>query len=179
MRFNAEPALAIAFHKPTLPDKTEYAFDVISALLCDGRSSWLERSLIYEKRLAKDVYCSVGFPGSRFDNLMLIWVEPMKGRSNGAIIAAVEKEISKLMAGDVSEADLKRVQKQVTASIVFALDGNENLAQALARFETVFGDWRILSNYPDNIEKVDAAEVKSVANKYLPKSNMVIVERRR
>jgi len=179
VRYNAEPAVAIAFHKPTLPDKTEYTFDVISALLCDGRSSWLEKSLIYEKRLAKDVYCSVGFPGSRFDNLMLIWIEPMKGRSNNAIIAAVEKELSKLMAGDVSESDLRRVQKQVTASIVFSLDSNEKLAEALAQFETVFGDWRILSSYPANIEKVDAAEIKSVANEYLAKSEMVVVERGR
>ena len=179
IRFNAEPAFAIAYHKPTLPDKEEYVFDVITALLCDGRSSWLEKKLIYQKRLAKDVYCSVGFPGSRFANLFLIWVEPMKGRSAQSNIAAIDAELAKLKAGGMSESDLERVRKQVTASIMFSLDNNEKLAEALARFETVFGDWRLLASYPENVEKVDAKEVARVAREYLVNDNRVIVERTR
>ena len=179
MRFNAEPSLAIAYHKPTLPDKREYVFDVISALLCDGRSSWLEKELIYEGKLAKSVYCSVGFPGSRFDNLFLIWVEPIKGRSLKRVIGVVEREMAKLKAGDVGEGDLKRVRKQVTSSIMFALDGNAKLAEALARFETIFGDWRLLADYPKNVEDVSAEDVMKVAQEYLNPDNRVIVERTR
>lgn len=179
MRFDAEPSLAIAYHKPTLPDKKEYVFDVIAALLCDGRSSWLEKKLIYEERLAKSVYCSVGFPGSRFDNLFLIWVEPIKGKSLGRIRDAVEEELAILKTRGVSEEDLKRVRKQVTASIMFALDGNAKLAEALARFETIFGDWRLLANYPKSIQRVDAEDVNKVASEYLTVANRVIVERTR
>ncbi len=177
MRFDAEPAIAIAFHKPTLPDKSEYIFDVIAALLCDGRSSRLEKRLIYDERLAKDVYCSVGFPGSRFDNLFLIWIEPIKGVSLGKILDAVHSEISQFRKTDVSAEDLSRVHKQVTSSIMFALDSNENLAEALARFQSIFGDWRLLADYPSNIAHVNAADVQSIAQKYLVKDNRVIVER--
>jgi predicted Zn-dependent peptidase len=179
MRFNAEPSLAIAYHKPTLPDKREYVFDVISALLCDGRSSWLEKRLIYDGKLAKDVYCSVGFPGSRFDNLFLIWVEPIKGQSLKRIIGAVEGELARLKTSDVSESDLRRVRKQVTSSIMFALDGNDKLAEALARFETIFGDWKLLADYPKNVEDVGAEDVRKVALEYLNPDNRVIVERSR
>jgi len=179
MRFDAEPALAMAFHKPTLPDRREYVFDVISALLCDGRSSRLEKKLIYEDKLAKDVYCSVGFPGSRFDNLFLIWVEPIRGRSMEQILAAVEGEIARLREHDVSEEDLKRVRKQVTSAIMFALDENAELAEALARFETIFDDWRILADYPKSIEGVSPKDVRSVALEYLNAGNRVIVERTR
>jgi predicted Zn-dependent peptidase len=179
IRFNAEPALAIAYHKPTLPNRQEYVFDVMTSLLCDGRSSWLEKRLIYEDRLAKDVYCSDGYPGSRFDNLLLIWIEPLKGRSMERIVAAVDEEIGRLKAGDIEEADLNRVHKQVTASIMFALDSNEKLAEALARFQTVFGNWKLLENYPANIDSVSLHDVKDTANAYLVKSNRVIVERSR
>lgn len=177
IRFNAEPAIAIAYHKPTLPNPQEYSFDVITSLLCDGRSSWLEKRLIYKERLAKDVYCSDGYPGSRFDNLLLIWIEPLKGRSFKQIIAAVDAEIAKLRQGKVGEKDLDRVHKQVTASIMFALDSNEKLAEALARFQTIFGNWRLLETYPTNVDRVSREDVQQTANAYLVPSNRVIVER--
>ncbi len=175
--FNAQPALALAWHKPTLPNATEYPFDVITALLCDGRASRLEQRLIYDKRLAKDIYCSDGYPGSRLDNLFVIWIEPLGGVTPARLFREVSAEIARLRDEPVGEAELNRVRKQVTAGLVFALDENMQLAQALARFETTFGDWQILADYPRRIAAVTPEEVQRVAKTYLIPSNRIVVER--
>jgi predicted Zn-dependent peptidase len=177
--FIAEPELAVAYHKPTLPDPTEYVFDVITYLLCEGRTSRLQKSLVYEKRMAKDIYCSDGYPGSRLENLLLIWVEPLKPYAPRRVLKEVMAEIDRLRREPVDEKELTKVRRHVTASMVMALDNNMSLAQALARFEAIFGDWRLLATYPDNIAKVDAKEVMAVANKYLTPANRVVVERMR
>jgi predicted Zn-dependent peptidase len=62
---------------------------------------------------------------------------------------------------------------------MFALDGNDKLAEALARFETIFGDWKLLADYPKNVEDVGAEDVRKVALEYLNPDNRVIVERSR
>lgn len=177
MSFDAEPSLAISWHKPTLPDPAEYVFDVIDALLCVGNSSRLSRRLVYEKKMAQGVYCTVAYPGSRLNNLFLIWIEPLKSVSVAAVLKEVEAEIEKLKNELVREDELTRVRKNVTSSLVFALEDNMNLAQELARFETIFGNWRLLADYPRKIKEIDAVRVMETAKKYLTDSNRVVVER--
>lgn len=179
LRFAAEPALAIAYHKPTLPDATEYTFDVIDALLCDGRTSRLQKRLVYEERLAKDIYCSDGYPGSRLDNLFLIWIEPLAPHAPARVARAVEEEIARLRTEPVPAAELEKVRRRVMAAMVLYLDDNMALAQALARFQTIFGDWRLLAQYPEHIAEVTAEEVQRVAKQYLQSGDRIVVERTR
>ncbi len=104
--FKSEPSIAIAYHKPTLPNKDEYVFDVITSLLCEGRSSRLEKKLVYDKKLARGVSCSDGYPGSRLDNLLILWIEPLAGVPSKKILSAVEDEIEILRTVPVSAGDL-------------------------------------------------------------------------
>jgi predicted Zn-dependent peptidase len=179
LRFDAAPSVAIAFHKPTLPDASEYSFDVIQSLLCEGRSSRLEKKLVYDRRIAKSVYCSDGYPASRLPNLFVIWVEPLKGHSLASVRKVIGEELADLRKNPVGAEELARARKGVTASIVYALDSNDDLAEALARYQTAFGDWRILAEYPRRISEVDAAAVQRVANRYLNDAQQIVVERER
>lgn len=179
MRFDAEPSLAVAFHKPTLPNQDEYTFDVIQALLCEGRSSRLQQELVFEQRIAKEISCSDGYPGSRLPNLFLLWAEPLKGKSSNKLLDAIEIQLTRLKSEPVSESDLERVRRQVTASVVFALDSNDELAESLAHFETVFGDWRLLATYPEKVSRVTAADVARVAKAYFTPENRIVIERSR
>lgn len=178
-RFDAEPSLAVAYHKPTLPNPAEYAFDVIAELMCEGRSSRLKRHLIYERRMIQDIYCTDGYPGSRLDNLFLIWIDPMKGYSLDTVLNAVNGEFQQLQTSPVGEDELKRVRKQVTSGLLFALDDNMSLALGLARFQTIFGDWRILADYPKMVSGVTADDVMRIANKYMSAKDRIVVERSR
>ena len=52
VEFDAEPAIVIGYHKPTLGDSDDDVFDVIDAVLSDGMTSRLHHKLVREKRLA-------------------------------------------------------------------------------------------------------------------------------
>ncbi len=177
LHFKSEPSLAIAYHKPTLPNSVEYTFDVITSLLCYGRTSRLQRDLIYEKKIAKDVYCTDSYPGSRLDNLFLIWIDPLKSNSPKKLLRATESEISDLRKKAVGEKELEKVRKRVTVAQVMSLDDNLALAQQLAQFQVVFGDWKLLVDYPERISEVTSEDILNVARKYLKPSDRIVVER--
>jgi predicted Zn-dependent peptidase len=177
LHFKSEPSLAIAYHKPTLPNPLEYTFDVITSLLCHGRTSRLQKELVFTKKIAKDVYCSDGYPGSRLDNLFLIWIDPLNSHSPKKVARAAESVIAGLRNKPVSQAELDKVRKRVTVATVMSLDKNIELAQALARFEVIFGDWKLLADYPKRIAEVNAQDVLDVARKYLKPSDRIVVER--
>ena len=169
--FNAEPAVALAYHKPTLPHTDEFIFDVIQVFLCDGPTSRLQKRLVYEEKVARVIYCSDSYPGSRFNNLFLIWAEPNRPFSPEKLASKIKQELNRLKTKPVSSEELSRVQKKVMATMIYALETNMGLAMALADFETVFSDWRLLVNYPEKIKKVTSSDVIRVAQEYFTKEN--------
>ena len=177
LHFKSEPSLAIAYHKPTLPNPVEYTFDVITSLLCYGRTSRLQKELVYKKKIAKDIYCTDSYPGSRLDNLLLIWIDPLKSHSPAKNLRATETVIADLRKHPVSQKELEKVRKRVTVAALMSLDDNLTLARGLAQFQTVFGDWKLLANYPEHISAVTAADVMNIARKYLKPSDRIVVER--
>ena len=54
VELEANPKLAIGYHKPALPHFDDYVFDVIDILLSDGRTSRLYKKLVEEKKIASD-----------------------------------------------------------------------------------------------------------------------------
>lgn len=179
LSFNAEPSVAIAYHKPTLPNSAEYTFDIITTLLCEGRSSRLEKRLIYEKRIAREVSCTDSYPASKLENLLLIWIEPIKGRSVKEVEREVEAEIARLKSEPVGKEELSRAQNIATANLMFNLEKSDGLAHELAHFQSIFGDWRLLADYPKRASEVTALDIIQVSKKYLIGPNRVIVERSR
>jgi predicted Zn-dependent peptidase len=51
------------------------------------------------------------------------------------------------------------------------LADNDGLAQALAEYQTRYGDWRELFRQLDKVDKVTKADIKRVANKVFVESN--------
>lgn len=178
-KFNAGTAVAIAYHKPTLPDPDEFVFDVMEVLLCDGPTSRLEKRLVYDEKVARVIYCSDSYPGSRLNNLFLFWSEPNRSYSPEKLAAKIEEELGRLKTEPVSEEELMRVRKKVMASVLYALEKNMGLAMALADFETIFNDWRLLIDYPKKIEKVTAQDIMRVATKYFTDEGKTKIVRER
>ena len=57
------------------------------------------------------------------------------------------------------------------ADLIRGLASNEGLAQALATYQTRYGDWRELFRYLDRVDKVTIADVRRVANQVFQDTN--------
>jgi predicted Zn-dependent peptidase len=174
VEFDAEPSLAIGYHKPALGHVDDYVFDVIDAVLSDGLTSRLYSKLVREKRLAASVNTDANYPGVRAPNLFIITATPLAPHTTKELEAAIYEELDRLKTEPVSPKELEKVINNLDADLVRALKSNGGLASQLALFQTVAGDWRYALKARDKIAAVKAEDIQRVAGRYFAKSNRTV-----
>lgn len=172
--FDAEPRLSIAWHKPTMPDRDDYAFDLIDQVLGSGRTSRLYRSLVEEQKLATSVSV-YGAPGARYPNLFVIEGIPRHPHNVEELETAIYAELDKLKNELVGDDELTKVRNRLLTDQLRQLRSNSGLARLLTSYQSLAGDWRYLVNYAAEIEKLSAEDLREVANRYLNESNRTVV----
>ena len=174
VEFDAEPSLAIGFHKPSLGHPDDYVFDVIDAVLTDGLTSRLYANLVREKRIAASVNSDANYPGVRSPNLFVLNATPLAPHTTAEIEAAIYAELDRLKTEPVSARELEKVLNNLDADLVRALRSNGGLASQLALYQTVADDWRYALKARDKIAAVTTADIQRVAVEYFTKSNRTV-----
>ncbi len=175
IHFPSEPYLVIAFHKPKAPAQTDYVFDLIDGILCEGRTARLNYKLVKVKKMASSITCVNGFPGSRLDNLFLIYASPIHGHS----VAELEKEILaelQALSERVDQKELERVKNKIVYDFYWGLESNMDLAEQLAGAQVTIGDWKYIATFSKKIESIGPKEVNDTAKKYFQPNNRVILQ---
>lgn len=168
--FNSRPSIMIGWKKPAAPNRDDYVFDIISSVLGDGRSSRLYRNLVLDKKIATSVYAWNGAPGSRYDNMFVIFADP----ADGVKPEQVESEILAGIAGlknDIKPEELARVRNQMESSFVFMLDDNDGIARQLSYHETISGSWTYLADYMNSISGITPEDISKTIDKYITDRN--------
>ena len=173
INFDAEQQLMIAYHKPAMPHKDDYVFDILLQILSEGRSSRLYKTLVVEKQLVTDVGVFTA-PGSRYDNLMILSMTPRYGCSCTDIEDAVYVELDRLKSELLTSAELDVARKQIMTSILRGLEGNGGLARMLSSYQTL-GDWHYLVDYEKQLNSVTAEDIMAAAKRYLRANNRTVV----
>lgn len=174
VEFDAEPSLAIGFHKPAIGHPDDYVFDVIEEILTSGLTSRLYTTLVRDGRLAAAVNSDANYPGVRAPNLFVIYATPLSPHTTGEVEAAVLAELDRLKTESVAAKELEKVLNNLDADMVRALRSNSGLASQLSLYQTVAGDWRYLLKARDKLAAVTAADIQRVARQYFTKSNRTV-----
>lgn len=172
--FDAEPRLAIAWHKPTMPHKDDYTFDLITELLDGGRTSRFHKSLVQEQKLATSVSV-YGAPGSRYPNLFVIDAVPRYPHTTEELEDAIYAELDRLKKEPVGEVELDKVRNRLVTDQLRQLRSNSGLARLLTSYQSLSGNWRYLVTFAQEIERISAEDIKEVANRYFVPTNRNVV----
>lgn len=170
----ANPKLIIGYHKPTLPHRDDYVFDVIDGILSSGRTSRLHRRLVEEEKAAASVTTANGLPGARYDNLFTIIATPLSSRSAGDVENMIYEELERIKNEPVPPAELEKVKKQMKADFVKGLLSNHGLARTLSYFEALAGDWRYITGHGAVLDSITPDEIMDVAGRYFTERNRTV-----
>ena len=171
---DANPQLMIGYHKPAAPAYDDYVFDVLEAILSQGRTSRFYRTLVEEKGLAESVSASGSIPGSRYPNQFVIFATPRHPHGNETLEEAIYELIEQLKNEPVSAEELRKIKNQVRTAFIRRQTSNEGLASMLSYYQALLGDYRYILNYADMIEKVTAEDIQTVSRKYLHRANRTV-----
>jgi predicted Zn-dependent peptidase len=172
INFAAQPRMMMAFHVPTLPDADDYAFDILTGALTEGRSSRLYQSLVVERQLVTDVGVFRA-PGSRYPNLLVISLLPRQGVTLEELEQAVEMELERLIKEPLTAAEIDQARNQILTATLRTMQSNSGLARMLSTYQ-VLGDWKYLVDYEERIRQVTSEDITRVVKRYLHRDNRTV-----
>lgn len=161
-------SLYMAFHMCDRLSPDYYAFDILSDLLSNGRSSRFTQHLVKERKLFTSVDAYIA--GSIEPGLFHIAGKPAPGVSLAEAEAAVWEEIEALKHEPIAEQELEKVKNKFESEQIFSNINYLNVATNLAYFE-LLGKAENLNNEVNNYRSVTADQLKEVAKKAFIRDN--------
>ncbi len=170
----AQPVYLEGYHKPAVTHPDQPVWEVVDDVFSAGRTSRLYRSLVRDQKIAVSAGSFSSLPGGKYPGLWITFAFPAPGSTNEQVQAAIRDEIERLKSEDVSDEELARAKTRAKAGLLRSLRSNFGMANSLARWHTLYGDWRELFRYTDRIEAVTAADVRRVVTDTLVPANRTI-----
>ena len=162
----------MSFHMPGRNSPEYYACDLLSDILANGKSSRFYNRLVRGKRIMSQVDCYV--TGTIDPGLIIIEGRPMPGQTINTCNEQIWSIIDNLKSETVSDLELKKVQNKVISSLAISDLNVLNKAISLSYFEWL-GSIELMNAQEELYEQVTPESLREVANKYLNKQNMCLL----
>jgi zinc protease len=167
------PAVAITYLAPPQASDDTFALRVAEAILGQGDSSRLYRSLVYEQQLAQGVEADVDLREdlSLFKLMAMLASEKKPEDAERALLA----ELKRMQDAAVASAELEKAKNQIITSRLLARETNNGKALALGEAAVLLGDASRINTDIERIQAVTAADVQRVMKKYFSETNRVVI----
>ena len=166
-------ALFMAFHMCERAHPDYYAFDILSDILSNGRSSRLNQRLVQEKQLFSSIDSSIS--GSIDAGLFHISGKPSAGVSLEEAEAAVREELKILQNEAIAAQELEKVKNKFESTQIFGNINYLNVATNLAWFE-LNGEAEDMEREVERYRAVTAGQLQTVAQAAFDKANGVVLK---
>ena len=166
------PRVIVACRIPTFLDPSFHAVEVAGALLGSGRSSRLYRTLVRERRVAKDVVAYV-FPLITGASMLLVWATGYPGADPADLEGALVDQLEGLATA--TEEEVQRAVALTDTRFVRTLEQVAERADLLSMFTLFFDDPDRLNQEMDRIRSVTPVDVRAVAERWLGPDNRAVL----
>ena len=173
----SSPYLLMAYRVPVLKQLEDpadaYALDVLGGILDGGNSARFSRFLQRGDEIA--VSASAGYDAfERLEGLFTLSGTPKPEISLEQLQTAIEQQIDRLKLEQVEDAELARVKAQVVSGRVYHQDSMFAMAMQIGLLETTDLDWRLIDQYVELIQQVNADDIQRVARRYFKSENLTL-----
>ena len=149
------------------PDR--FALEIMATILGSGESSRLNQTLVNELQIAQYAYAAFEL---RIDpSLFYFYVAAVPGVGNDQTEQAVDSVLAAFIASGPTDEELTRAKNSLIAGYYKGYATNNGTAHQIGYYQTFYGDWRKMYEYPEGIRAVTTAQVKEAAAKYFTRNN--------
>ncbi len=161
----ALPRLYLVWPTGPIFDEQQASLDILAAILGGGRSSRLYKSLVYEKKIARDV--QVYHHAQEVAGDLSIQVTANPGYTLEEVEAEVTEQIEKLMTAPPDDRELQGAKNRIETSHVMQLErfgGFGGRADQLNFYNVLAGDPAAVNTDVDRYMEVTPEEVLKAAS---------------
>jgi zinc protease len=170
----ATDKLAIAYHGPAFGDVDHVPLTMLGEVLFSGRSSRVHRALVQEGEIATDLRGWVST--FRDPGLFEIYATARPGKTAAELLAAFDRELARVVAEPVTEAELEKVKAKVELALVQSLETASGKAEQIGFYHTVLGDPGGAFARLEAYRRTTRSDLLRVARRYIVDSRRTIIE---
>ena len=165
-------AVYMCFHVAERKHKDYYATDLLSDVICNGKSSRFYQKFIKETKMFS--YIDAYITGSSDPGLLVIEGKLSEGVDTEDAIAEIWKELEKIKGAPIADIELQKYKNKVESSLLFSESSILNKAFNLAYFESI-GEIDLINNEVDIYANLSSEEIHRIANEILTPENANIL----
>ena len=165
-------ALYMAFHKCDRRHPDYHTFDLMSDILCNGRSSRLIQHLVQQKQVFSSIDAYIS--GSIDNGLIQIGGKPAPGVSLEEAEAAVWQELEAMKTERIDESELEKVKNRYESEQIFSNINYLNVATNLAFFELI-GQAEDINHEVEKYRAITAERIMEVSKQTFVKENCSVL----
>ena len=162
------PRVYLGVRVPPVTAENFHTAEVAATVLGGGKASRLYRSLVREKRVAKDVLAYL-FPLQTSASLLLFWVTGYPGAKPETLERALVDEIEGVFS--VSQSELDRAVALTETHLMRTIQQVGARADLLSMFDQTFDDPARLNTEIDRVRSVTRSQVRDFGEEYLGPNN--------
>lgn len=173
------PQVAVAWVTPAAFSDADLALDVASAILADGKTSRLYRTLVTEERVASSV--SAWVDSTATDSMFQASAVGTAGGDPGKLEGLLQRELDHFRKDGPTETEVARAKHKLLLSTLSDLQnlngsgGDSGRAGTLQRLNHYLGNPAHLQAWLTRMSKVSANDVHTTLQKYLGPEHRVLV----
>jgi predicted Zn-dependent peptidase len=167
------PLVGAAWHAPKTGHPDGPALDLLSEILSSGRTSRLQRKLVYEAQEALSAYG--GYWELQHAGLFYAGAGVRPGKEPERVESLLFAEIQRLREAPPSERELEKAKRGFEVSLTVGLRTANAIAARGAEELLSLGRVRSLDERIEKVRAVTAADVQRVAQTYLPPEKRSVV----
>ncbi len=151
-----------------------FALEIIQFILTSGESSRMHKTLVNDLQLA--LYQSGGFDWGFDPSLFTFYVAVSPGVDHAKAEAAFDSVLAELTAQGPQPEELQKAKNSLTANFYKNYKTNHGTAHELARYKTLYGDWKTMYHFTAGVKAVTVEQVREVMARYFkPKNSTTVV----
>lgn len=146
--------------------KDALALDILQEILSGGPTTRLYKSLVVDQKIAISAGMAASSDALDFGTLWL-YGTPSTETSLPDLENAIENEVMKVIENGVTDQEVSDAVQRMQDAAIFARDSLAGPAMIIGRAMTTGQTLSEIENWPKDIAKITADDVKAVAAKYL------------
>lgn len=167
------PLVALAYRVPQFGHPDSYTINVITALLSEGKSSRLNKSIVYAQQKTN----SININSLVLENAGLLTISALarKDLDPYDLEKAINKEIDSLKKEDITEKELGKVINLIETRMINRNSTLTGIAESLSDYYLFQKNTDLINMEVPKHRHVTPSNIRKIANKYFIDSNRVVL----
>ncbi|RYZ55184.1 MAG: insulinase family protein [Sphingobacteriales bacterium] len=167
------PAVILAYHTPELGTEDNYAIQLLSQLLSQGKSSRFQKAIVDEQQKALGVG-AFAIPNEDPGVAMMYGIANT-GVTPEELEKAMLAEVDRIINGNISDEEYQKLINQAETGFVQQNQQMIGVVDNLATYYTFMKNTNLINTELDKYRKITKDDLKRVAAKYFSPTNRTVV----